>query len=86
MQDARVKLNPGLPEKVESLHQQRGLKFKEETRGMLHLQHSFVRCWHVDTSESRLEISGEFWKMVLVREEEAQFDRSCEKWRSVTES
>ena len=44
MQDARVKLNPGLPEKVESLHQQRGLKFKEETRGMLHLQHSFVRC------------------------------------------
>jgi len=51
-----VKLNSGLPCKVESLHQQSGLKFKEETREMLHLQHSFVRCWHVDTSQSRSEI------------------------------
>jgi hypothetical protein len=46
-----VKLNPGLPDKgsiqqeeEESLHQQTGLKFKEETRKVLHLEHSFLWC------------------------------------------
>jgi hypothetical protein len=30
--------------KKKTLHQQTGLKFKEETSKMLHLEHSFVWC------------------------------------------
>ena len=50
MEDVRVKLNPGLPwqklrsKKEESLYQQNGLKFEEETSKMLHLEHGFVWC------------------------------------------
>jgi hypothetical protein len=29
---------------------------------MLHLEHSFVWCWNLDTSESWSEIPGKFWK------------------------
>ena len=48
MEDVRVKLNPGLPckscvqEEEDSLYQQIGLKFEEETSKMLHLEHGFV--------------------------------------------
>ena len=50
MEDVRVKLNPGLSwkscvqQKEESLYQQIGLKFEEETSKMLHLEHGFVWC------------------------------------------
>ena len=58
-------------------------KFEEETNKMLHLEHSFVWCWNLDASGSRLEIPGKFWNVVLEKDGD-QLDRSCEKWRSVT--
>jgi len=68
-------------------HRPIGLKFKEETSKVQHLgQHSFVWCWNVDISERRTEISGKLWTVVLEKDGEDQLDRSCEKWRSVTES
>jgi hypothetical protein len=58
-----VKLNPELPwkssiqQEEDSFHQQTGLKFKEETSKVLHLEHSFLWCSNMDTSESRSEVS-----------------------------
>jgi hypothetical protein len=37
---------------------------KEETKEMFNLEHSFVRCWNLDTSESRTEIPGKLWSVV----------------------
>ena len=37
--------------KEDYLHQQTGLKFKEQISEMLHLEHSFVWCWNWDSSE-----------------------------------
>jgi len=34
--------------------------FKEENNKVLYLEHSFVWCWSLDTSESRLEIACKF--------------------------
>ena len=34
--------------------------FKEETSKVLHLEHSFVWCWNLDTSKNRTEILGKF--------------------------
>jgi hypothetical protein len=42
---------------------------------------SFVWCWNLDTSESRSDIPGKFWNVVLKKNGEDQLDRSCEKWR-----
>ena len=61
-----------------------GLKFKEETTAMLHLEHSFVWCWNVDILVSRSEVSGKFWDVVLEKNRQDQLDRSSEKWRSIT--
>ena len=61
-QDVQVKLNPGLPGRISvlqeegSLHQQTGLKFKEETGKLLHMEHSFVWCCNLYTAESRSEM------------------------------
>jgi len=89
MQDVHVKLNPGLPwQKQHSTRkrlfsQQIGLKFKEETSKMLHLEYSFVWCWNFNTMESRSETRGKFWNVVLERNGEDHLDQSHEK-RSVT--
>jgi hypothetical protein len=40
----------------------------------------------MDTPESRSEVSGKFWNVVLEKNGEDQLDRSCEKWRSITQS
>ena len=59
MEDVGVKLNPGLhgksciQQKEDSLYQQIGLKFEEETSKMLHLEHGFVWCRNLDASGSR---------------------------------
>ena len=88
MQDTHVKLNPGLAwQKQHSteeryFHQQSGLIFKQETRKVLYLEQNFVWFWNVDISESRSEIPGKFWSVVLEKDGEDQSDRSCEKWRS----
>jgi hypothetical protein len=62
----------------DSFHQQTSLKFEEETSKVLHLEHSFVWCWNVDTSESRSEIPGKFWNAVLEKNGEDRLARSCE--------
>jgi len=38
---------------------------------------SFVCCWKLYTSKSRSEIPGKFWNVVLEKDWEDQFDRSC---------
>jgi len=61
-------------------HQQIGFKLKKETGTVLHLEHSFVWCWNVDTSISRSGIPGKFWNVVLEKDGEDQLDRSCYTW------
>jgi hypothetical protein len=64
-------------------HQQIGLKFKEGTSEVLHMEHSCVLCWNLDTLASRSEIPEKFWNVVLEKDGEDQLDRPCEKWRSI---
>ena len=66
-----------------TFHQQIGLKYKEETSKVLHLEHSTVWCWNLDTLESRWEKVRKFWIVVLEKDGEDQLDRSCEKWGSI---
>jgi hypothetical protein len=58
--------------KKKTLHQQTVLKFEEETSEMLCSEHSFVWCRNVDTSGSRSEIPGKFFKVVLQKDCEDQ--------------
>ena len=50
MQHVDVKLDPGVPwkssieQKEDTFRQQIGLKFKEETNEVPHLEHSIVQC------------------------------------------
>jgi len=74
-------LNPGLPWQK----QQIGLKFKEETSNVLHLEYSFVRYWNLDTLENRSELPVEFWNVVSEKNGN-QLDRLYENWRNVTNS
>jgi len=73
-----AKLNPGLPWNKDTFHQQIGFKFKEETSEVPQLEHSFVWCWNVGTSEK-------FWNVVLEKDGVDRLGRSCEKW-SIAES
>jgi hypothetical protein len=63
-----------------------GLKFKDETSEMLHLDYSFVWCWYCVTAENRTEIPWKFWNVVLKKDAEDQLSRSCERWKSITKS
>jgi len=65
--------------------QQEGLKLKEETSKVQHIELGFVWCWNLEISESRSEIGGKFWNAMLEKNGTNQLDRSCEKW-SVTYS
>ena len=64
MQDVHVKFNPEVPWQISIeqeegfFHQQIGLKLKEGTSKVLHLEHSFVWCWNLDSSKSTSEIAG----------------------------
>jgi hypothetical protein len=53
---------------------------------VLHMEHSILWCWNLDTSESRLEISGKGWNVVLEKDGEDQLDQSCQKCESITQS
>ena len=44
----------------ESFYQQIGLEVKEETTKVVHLEYSFVWCWNLDSSGSRLGIPENF--------------------------
>jgi len=61
-----------------------GFQFKEGTSEMQHLRRSFLLCWNLDSSESRSEIHGRFWNVMLEKDEEDELDRSCEQLRSIT--
>jgi len=70
---------------LKTFHQQNEMKSKEETNKVLHLEHSFVWRWNLSTLESGSKMPAKSWNVVLGKGSD-QLDRSCEKWRSVTES
>ena len=84
MQDVHVELNEGLPRQKQRSKSRRllspesGLRFKEENSKVLQLEQSFMLLWKLDTSESRSEISGKLWN-VLLETYGHQSDRPCEK-------
>jgi len=41
------------------------LKRKNKTSKMLHLEHRFVQCWNLDTSDCRAEVSWKSWNVEL---------------------
>jgi hypothetical protein len=55
LQDLHGRFKPGeswqssIQQEEKSFHQQIGLKFKEETDKLLHVEHSFVWCWNSKT-------------------------------------
>jgi hypothetical protein len=51
-------------------------KLSFNLRKKLVLEHICVGCWNMNTSESRLEISGKFWNVVLQKDVENQLHRS----------
>ena len=46
------------------------LNFRKKLSKVLHLEHSFVWYWNLDTLESRSEIPGTFWNVVLEKDRE----------------
>jgi len=89
MEVVLVKLNPWLPWQKPHLRRRRiilqqiGLKFEQETIQMLRLEHGCVWCWNLDAPGNRTDTPGKFQNVVLEKDGEDQFDRSCEKWRSI---
>ena len=67
-----ITLQSSIQQEEGTFHQQNGHKFQEETIPVLHLEHSFVWCWKLDTSEDRAEIPSKFWNVVLEKDEENQ--------------
>ena len=53
-----------------TFRQQIGLKFKEGTSNVLHLEYSFVWCRNLDKSETSSELTGEFRNVVLEKDGE----------------
>jgi len=58
----------------DSFHQKNGMKFKDETSKVLHLEHNFVWRWNLNTSESISEIPGKIWNVLLVKDEQNHLD------------
>jgi len=65
--------------KTNFCYQQFGLKFREESSKVLHLEQILVWYWNLDSSEGRSEIPGKFLNVVLEKGED-QLDQLCEKW------
>jgi hypothetical protein len=53
---------------------------------VLHLEHSFSWYWKSDASQSRSQIHEKFRNVLPEKDGEDQLDRSCENWRSITQS
>jgi len=47
---------------------------------MLHLEHSLVWCWRLDTEENRSEIPRTFWNVVLDKDGEDGQTGLVKKW------
>jgi len=52
---------------------------------MLRLEHGSVWSWNLDAPGNRKERPEKFWNVVLEKDGEDLLDRSCEKWRSVSD-
>jgi hypothetical protein len=50
---SRVAIRKSGVQQEDSIHEQNGLKFEEETSKVLHLEPSFEGCRNLDTSEKR---------------------------------
>jgi len=80
-----VKISPGLPwqsniqQEQFSLRQQIGLKFKNETSGLLYFEYILLWSRNLVTWEERSEWPGKFWNMVLEKDGD-QLDRWSEKF------
>jgi hypothetical protein len=59
---------------VDSLRQKIRLRATEETSEELHLEHSFVWCGNLDSSETISEVPGKFWNEVLEKDGEDKLD------------
>jgi hypothetical protein len=57
---SRIAMTKAAFDKKKTFHQHIGLKCKEETIKFLHLEHSFLWCSDLASSESRSEIPGKF--------------------------
>jgi hypothetical protein len=57
---ARIAMAKAAFNKKKTQHQQNRLRAKEETSEVLHLEHSFVWCENLNSSETRSEVSGKF--------------------------
>ena len=58
-----------IQQEEDSFHQKIGLQFKEGTSKLPHLKHNFFWCWNFNISDSRLEMPGKIWNVVLERSE-----------------
>jgi hypothetical protein len=56
-----------------------GLEIQEESNEMLQLKHTFTWCWNWGVPSLRLETLGKTLNVVLDKDGEDEFDRSCEK-------
>jgi len=53
----------GIQQEEGSFHQEIELKFREETNEVLHLEHSFLRCWNLDISVKKIRKYLESFEM-----------------------
>jgi hypothetical protein len=72
---ARITMTKGSIQQEDSLHQQIRLRAKEETNEVLYLEHSFVWCGNLDSSETSSEVPGKFRNVVLEKDGEQKLDR-----------
>ena len=62
---SRIAVSKAAFNKMKTLHQQIRLTFMEENGKVLHVEHSFIWCWNLYTSESIAEIPGKFYDVVF---------------------
>jgi len=73
-----------IQQEADSSHKKTASKFREETSKVLNMEHSFVWCWNLDTSENRSEIPGQLWNVVPKEAGVDQFDRGRSEEVSLT--
>jgi len=77
--DLRMNLNPTLPQQKQHstkrpFDQKLGIKFKEETSKVVHLDHSFVWCGNLDSFESKSELIRTYLNVVLQKDRDDHLD------------
>jgi len=70
---SRIAMEKNINQQEYSFHQETGLQFKK-VRCEVHIWSiAFVWCWNVDTSQSRSEIPGKFWNVLLKKDGEGSW-------------